>query len=229
MNNKLFLKESVEDFKAWRKANFTEEEIVLNIVDDVSYPEWEKLQSFFSDLITKNEISQLDYEDKVNLLYLAARGWDCGGFFYELSEQKPISSCGDLTDKDFIEIGKVAISLTGIEFQDAKSQIAICFRKLDYLSEEIETILLSLYNENDEYIKRQSLFSLAKLGYKNINELIDKSWLIDNEWHKIGCLQTIDTYLKDELMLKKFISEVSNDKRKDLREYVKQLTTQNNC
>ncbi len=130
MTNKATLAFYVDDFKKWRRENYTDEQIAKNAVDEPSYPKWNNLGNFFGQLIDTNQISLLDKEDKINLLYLIARDWDTAYLLSDLSENKPISSRGNLTDEDFIDLAKVAVTLTDMEYEDAKSQIALCFRKL---------------------------------------------------------------------------------------------------
>ena len=229
MTTKATLKFYVEDFKKWRQENYKNEQIVINATNDVSYSSWDELVNFFGQLLDTKQISLLDKDDKVNLLYLIARGWDNGAFLYELSDQRPISTCGDLSDEDFIELARVAVTLVGKEYDDAKSQIANCFRKLDYLTPEIEGILLKLYGSKEEYIKRQALISLAKLGYKDIISLVEKSWTIGDEWHKIACLNVLDKYVDNKELMNGYLSEAVNSKQKDLSECASELKTKNNC
>lgn len=218
----------VDHFKQWRQQNYTDQQITINATDDPSYPKWNELTNFFSQLLNTKKIALLDKEDKVNLLYLIARGFDCASFLSELNESRPISTYGDLTDKDFISLAEIATTLTGTEYDDAKSSIAMCFRKFDYSTLEIETILLKLYADKNEYTKRMALFALAKLGYKNTTTLVEKSWTIDDEWHKMGCLHVLNEYVKDKFLFEKYLTEAESDKRQHLSGYVQQLRIKNN-
>jgi len=143
-------------------------------------------------------------------------------------ENRPISTCGDLTDEDFIEITKVSTFLVGVEYDDGKASIAMCFRKFGYLTPEIDSVLPYLYADDNEYTKRQALFSLAKLGYKDITALVKKSWLIDDEWHKIGRLIILDEYLKDKTRLINYLKNAEKYGGADLTELVQQLKKKNN-
>jgi hypothetical protein len=219
----------VNDFKSWRRENYIEKQIANDLTDDPSYPRWIDLESYFTHLLDTKQISLLDQEDKVNLLYLFARGWDNGSFLNELSESRPISGHGNLTDEDFIRLADTATTLNGTEYDDGKASIAMCFRKFEYLTPEIETILLKLYADTYEYTKRMSLFALAKLGYKDIVSLVEKSWTINDEWHKMGCLHVLDEYVSDKVLLCKYLAELTSDSRQHLADYVQQLKTKNNC
>ena len=228
MTPKVTLQRYVDEFRKWRTDNYSETEVLENQTDDVSFPDWINIQDFFTELLQFGPISNLDRDAKINLLYLTARGWDCGGLLYD-SEKMPISSCGDLSEHDFIDLAKVALTVDGPEYRDAKWLIAYCFGKLSNLSLEIENILLTFYNEEDEYIKRMALFSLAKLSYPGLKVIIKKSWEIDDEWHKIGCLSVLDKYVADKNLLETYLREIEDDQRPDLREYVLALKNKNNC
>lgn len=229
MTTKATLSFYVDDIKRWRRSIYTDEEIATNATNDVSYPKWEELENFFSHLLDTKEISQLDKEDKINLLYLFARGWDNAVFLNELTEGRPISSRGNLTDEDFIKIADAATTVTGTDYDDAKASVAMCFRKFEHLILEIENILLKLYADTNEYTKRMALFALAKLGYKDTVTLVERSWTIDDEWHKIGCLHVLAEYLSDSTLLCKYLAEPISEGRQHLADYVQQLKTKNNC
>jgi hypothetical protein len=219
----------VDDFKKWRQENYSEQQISINATDDPSYPKWDDLESYFSHLLDTRQFSQLDKEDKINLLYLISRGFDNAAFLSELTENRPISTRGDLTDEDFIELAKISTFLVGAEYDDGKASIAMCFRKFEYLTPEIESILLNLYADDNEYTKRQALFALAKLSYKGTIALVEKSWSIDDEWHKIGCLSVLDEYINDKTQLTNYLKNAANYGGQDLAEHVQQLRRKNNC
>jgi hypothetical protein len=115
---------------------------------------WNELEDFFSHLLHTKQISQLDEEDRINVIHLFVRGWDNAAFLNELTEDRPISTQGNLTDEDFIKLADTATTVSGTEYDDAKSSIALCFRKFEYLTPEVENILLKLYADINEYTKR---------------------------------------------------------------------------
>jgi hypothetical protein len=101
-------------------------------------------------LLHTKQISQLDEEDRINVIHLFVRGWDNAAFLNELTEDRPISTQGNLTDEDFIKLADTATTVSGAEYDDAKSSIALCFRKFEYLTPEVENILLKLYADINE-------------------------------------------------------------------------------
>lgn len=169
------LKKLVSKFRKWLSDNYSQEKIKKNLVDDAGYPDWREIESYFSEMLANKWLSTLDKEDKINLLYLIARNWDIGSMVGWLSPTKSLSNCGQLEEKDFIDLAKIVAELNRSEFDDAKCQFASSFKKFDELTPEIEKILLMIYETGNEYSKRISLESLAKLGYSDIKKLLKKS------------------------------------------------------
>lgn len=220
-DHKAILKNFVSLFKKWLSANYSPQEIHDWQINDASYPEWKPIEDHFTTLLAAKQINQLDDEDLANLLYLIARHWDIGRMIAWLSRAPALSNIGDLTAEDFIILAKAASRLYGPEYNDAKSQFAACFeKKFDTLTPEIENILLDLYHSNEEYTKRLSLLALAKLGYPAIRVLLKQSWeTVDEQYHKMGCLQAIDEYVKDPVLLNEYLALAETETGDELKKY----------
>ena len=147
---KLMLQTQVDNFKNWWNENYTLSEIKELGTDDPGYPDWGIIEDYFEELLKNNLIKELDKEDQINLLWLIARNWDIGRMIGWLSEKKPLSNLGDLTEENFIMLSKTLIKLDNTEFDDAKSQFASSFKKFKELTPEIEIILLAYFNDNHE-------------------------------------------------------------------------------
>lgn len=204
---KVVLENQVSSFKKWWSENYTIEEIKELRTDDPGYPDWDEIENYFEELLKNNLIKGLDEEDQINLLWLIARNWDIGRMIGWLYENNPLSNLGNLSERDFIMLAKTLVKLDNPEFNDVKSQFASSFKKLKKLTPEIEKILLDYFNDINEYTKRNSLYSLGKLGYPNLMNLIENSWeLIDEEYYKIGCLKMIDTYVNNKEIMNKYLN-----------------------
>ncbi|MGN7722382.1 hypothetical protein [Chitinophaga sp. 22620] len=224
-DHKTILKNFVSSFKEWLSANYSPQEIHDLQINDASYPEWKPIEDYFSALLAARQIDQLDDEDLENLLYLIARHWDIGRMIAWLSRAPALSNLGDLSPGDFMILAKAVTKLNGPEYNDAKSQFAACFeKKFDALTPETEDILLNLYHSGDEYTKRLSLLALAKLGYPAIRALLEQSWkTVDEQYHKIGCLQAIDEYVKDPVLLNQYLALAATEPGDELKKYVNWL------
>lgn len=225
--NKEKLKHLVSDFRKWLSGIYTTEEIDALRMDDTSYPKWDEIEHFFSETLAQKRIPGFDQEDKTNLLYLIARNWDIGNMIAWLSNGPQLSNVGDLSEEDFIVLAETAVTLDGTEFADAKSQMASSFKKFGTLTDEVKTILLKFYNDKDEYTKRHALMTLGKLGYAGIRELVHQSWQMDDENHKLGCLDVV-YYLNDPELMKEYLLLADKAEGEHLKEYAKKLRKHNN-
>lgn len=197
-NIKLKLKELVSDFRKWFSENYSQQDIEVLLFDDAGYPYWGDVEGFYTELLDKDLIKNLDEEDQGNLLYLIARNWDHGRMIAWLSTGNQLSNHGHLEVNNFINLSKTLSKLDEVEFDDAKSQFASSFKKIGSLTKEIEEILLAFYNDQNEYTKRLALISLGELGYANIKKLIKISWeTVPEEHHKMGCLYIVHEVLND--------------------------------
>jgi hypothetical protein len=221
-DHKTTLRNFVSAFKEWLSANHSPQEIEDLQIDDTSYPEWRPIENYFSALLAARQIHQLDDEDMAHLLYLIARHWDIGRMIAWLSNAPALSNLGDLQAGDFMILANALSKLTGSEYNDAKYQFAACFEKKIYaLTPEIENILLDLYHSNDEYTQRLSLLALAKLGYPAIRVLLKQSWeTVEEQYHKMSCLQAIDEYVKDPVLLKEYLTLAATEPGDELKKYV---------
>jgi hypothetical protein len=201
------LAELAAKFRKWLADNYSEEQIQTLHTDDPAYPEWEEIESYFSELLNSDKISSLSPQAQTNLLYLIARNLDSGQMIDWFHDTPQLSYLGNLKQADFIMLATTLLKLEHIEFDDAKGQIAACFKKFTELTKEKEELLLSYYHNPNEFTKRQALISLGKLGYADIRNLIQLSWnTVDSEYHKMSCLWVIDTYLNDAELMKKYLS-----------------------
>ena len=221
-DHKTILRDFAGAFREWRAANHSPQEIRDEQTDDAGYPEWRPVEEYFSALLRAGQISRLDEEDLSHLIYLIARHWDVGRMIAWLSRAPALSNLGDLQVSDFMILARAASRLKGPDYDDAGCQFAACFeKKFDTLTPEIAAILLDLYQRNDEYTKRLSLLALAKLGYPGIRELLRQSWeTVDEQYHKIGCLQAIDEYVKDPRLLDEYLALAATETGDELKKYV---------
>lgn len=228
-STKTILKEQVKAFRNWWAENYTLEAIKELLTDDPGYPNWLEIEIFFGKLIENKEFVDLDEEDQINLLWLIARNWDLGNMIAWLTKGSQLSLMGKMQKTDFVMLSKTLLKLNHPEFNDAKSQIVFSFQKFEKLTPEIETILLKFYEDEDEYTKRLSLMTLGKLGYHDIKNLINQSWrIIDDEHYKIGCLWVINENIKDNELMKNYLSLADKEKGEYLKEYVIQLRLNKN-
>ncbi|NGX09291.1 hypothetical protein UI24_19780 [Mycobacteroides franklinii] len=192
--------------------------------NEIGYPEWKHVEDHFSELLTIGGLRRLDHDELTALLYLIARSWDMGRMIAWLSNTPTLSNLGDLEREDFLILARLAATIEGTEYDDARYQFAASFRKLGPLDAETEPVLLSFYDSTDEYTKRQALISLAHGRYADIRDLIDLSWRsVDEEHHRIGCLECLSEYVGDEALLREYLDKARDLPGRYLRDYVAHL------
>ena len=141
---KVTLQNQVNNFKKWWRECYSQEEIDALRTDDPGYPDWDTIHDFYEKLLKEDLIKNLDKEDQTNLLWLIARNWDIGCMIAWLSENYPLSHCGNLKVDDFMMLAETLTEIDNPEFNDAKSQFVITFKKFNSLTPEIERILFKL-------------------------------------------------------------------------------------
>lgn len=221
------LQDLVSNFRKWLSENYSQQNIEELLFDDAGYPDWDKIEDFYSELLEKDLIKNLDKEDEENLLYLISRNWDRGRMIAWLSTGVQLSNLGHLKKNDFINLSKTLSKIGKVEFDDAKSQFVSSFKKISSLTKEIEEILLVFYNDKNEYTKRLALITLGELGYSDIKKIIKNSWeVIDDEYHKIGCLYVIYEILDDEELLIHYLFLSQNEQGENLKNYISEIIKQ---
>lgn len=213
------LKFAVEHFKEWVNANHSDLQIEEGNVDDCGYPEWHKLEDLCERIFTGLIFSELETLDKERIIFIIGRQWDLGrvlNWFNKGTEE--IGHLG-MTKEQLFELSKIAV--TGDD-SDAKGQLAASLFKAGDTQGLIE-VLLKFHADSDEYVRRQALSSLEKIGYTRIGDLIIESWKYNQEFERIMCLnlmadsnhEKFETCLKEALLdereyLKKRAVELKN-------------------
>ncbi|MFD6196159.1 hypothetical protein ACFWE3_05585 [Mycobacteriaceae bacterium NPDC060252] len=192
--------------------------------NEIGYPEWKHIEERFSELLATGGIGRLDQNELTALLYLIARSWDMSRMIAWLSNTPTLSNLGELEQEDFLILARLASTVQGTEYDDARYQFAASIRKLGALNAETESLLLAFYDSTDEYTKRLALISLAQGGYPDIRALIEESWTsIEEEHHKIGCLQCLSEYVGDETLLREYLDKAGDLPGRYLRDYAEHL------
>jgi hypothetical protein len=214
----------VAAYRSWLATRWTPAEIAECAFDDAGYPHWRAIEAYFQAILRTDALTTLSHEDQADLIYLIARNWDIGSMTAWLSNQPNLSNLGQLKKGDLLKLARTALRLPGREYWDARSQFAKLLGKLT-LTPEVEELLLGFYEAPEEYTKRIALLSLGKLGYPNIRALLERSWEIEEEHHRIGCLALIHDHIRDEALLRKYLDLAAGDARPYIARYVAQLNS----
>lgn len=196
------LAQQVAQFKQWQLANYSPADVAAQLADDAGYPGWPAIEALVGELLAAGQLAQLPAAAQRDLLFLIARNWDIGTLLAWLSPGPALSNAGPLTESDFLQLGGTVAELPGAEYDDAKCQVAACCRKLPWLSGEAQQVLLALFNCGHPYAQRQALFSLARLGYPGLRELLPLAWATATEQpeQQLAVLEVIVRHLFDPVL-----------------------------
>ena len=97
---------------------------------------------------------------------------------------------------------------------DAKWQIAEQLAQTATHLPEAESLLIILADDVNEYVRRRALLSLAKIGFRSVEDLADAAWATDDVYQRIAAL----TALRDvrSPRLDAFLERAEADERESL-------------
>ena len=198
----------VQRFKQWASKYSSSERYGEWECD---YPDWIDLYRAVQEfLATYKLIGEWSLESLDLVLYALARDNECQHIANQLRDEYPDA---------LIQLAKLSIKLGE---PDAKWQLAKELGELPLNKAKTETILVELAHDSDEYVRRQSLMSLAKIKSEFTESLVLKSWYQSHEnqeWSRMAalwCLNKIDSPHFEGLRL-----DAEIDSRSYLSEYAK--------
>jgi hypothetical protein len=206
------LKLAVEHFNEWVNANHSSVQIKEGNVDDCGYPEWQKFEDLCEQIFTGSSFNELEISDKKRIIFIIGRQWDLGSILNWFNKgTEEIGQLG-MTKEQLFELSKIAVKE---DDSDAKGQFAASLFKVGNSPDVVE-LLLKFHADQDEYVRRQALGSLQKVGYSKIGNLIIESWKHNEEFERMMCLNMMADLNHDKF--ETCLEEALSDKREHLRE-----------
>lgn len=214
----LELNHEVEKFKTWISQNFSLKQINEGTIDDAGYPEWNEVENLLQRIFEEIDFKSLNDLHLCDIIYIIARNWDVGTVLSWLTEDSKFSQIG-MKEEQFLIIAEYGANSPE---WDARFQIAGLLYRVSS-TKKVKAIELSLkyYEDKVEFVRRRFLSSLFKLGYSKMHDLLEKSWLNNEEYERMFCLD-----LWREINMEKYnfyLNESLNDERAALREYAESL------
>jgi hypothetical protein len=198
----------VANFRKWADAYAIERSGEWECV----YPEWGGLYEAVLEFIAAQPIESWTAEEREVLIYTVARDNEMQHLSREIRSRQP-----DL----LLALAKAAAESSE---PDAKWQIAEELGQLGTKNAEIESLLVHFAHDSDEYVRRRSLKSLARLHSPAVEELALAEWNRPDEyqqWSRMGvlwCLNHIgSTALEEKLR------EAEQDERQYLSAFACQV------
>lgn len=174
MNASDVLQEEVEKFKEWA-AVYPPHQRTGEW--ECGYDHWQSLWAAAIAVLEFLPPSAWTERCRTNLLYAIARD----------NEMECIA--GELVDKPGALLALARLAIDSSEL-DAKWQVAVQLGGLSEPAnkEEAEKLLLSLVEDEDEYVSRRSLLALGRLQSVHAEPLAEKAWLTGHEYQRIAAL-----------------------------------------
>jgi HEAT repeat protein len=120
-----------------------------------------------------------------------------------------------------IALAKAA--LLGGEF-DARWQLADQLGRLDSDRGEVERLLLALVRDEDEYVRRRALKSLARIDSPSAEQLALEAWHRPDEHQEWARMMVLDCLHRIRSPhLEHLLAEAERDERQHLRDFAKRL------
>lgn len=165
-------REEILKFREWAK----EQEQVAEW--ECNYEEWQPIYQGVEEFLGASITQSWTAEETKDLLYILARDWECQIIADHLQNHQPEAA-----------FYLASYSLKGSDW-DARWQLAAV---LGHLSPDarIEPLLLQFVDDEEEYVRRRALQSLARINSKQTEQLTVREWTRDGEnqqWARIGVL-----------------------------------------
>jgi len=203
------LKEEVARFREWTQTYPTEEHFGEWECD---YPDWEPLYRAVLDFVGSIPPAYWTPEEWDGVLYAIARDNEDGYLAESIGEQHPQ-----------IIAPLAAAALEQGEAQ-ARWQFAVELGKSGQLSAPVESLLLRMAGDADEYVRRRALMELARLQSPLTEELALAAWQQPHEnqqWARMAALWSLNRIHSP--LLERLMIEAEADDRSYLSAYALQL------
>ena len=210
------LKYEIEKLQNWSKNLSEIPEPERGGEWEENYNDWGIIYKLFTQFIETESYLTWELEEIKLVLYLIARNNEMEDFIEEIAEQQP-KSLELLANKSF-EFGE----------RDSRWQIAINLEKLP--NKEIAKSLLEKFlKDENEYVRRRALMTIAKFNHPRIEEFCKEAWNREDEWQeyqRIAVLHSLKTANSAEL--KKYFELANEDGRQYLIMNVNKLKENKN-
>lgn len=158
------LESEITKFQAW--ADTLSDDDRLEEAWEGGYREWRTLHRAFAEFVSATSCVHWTTEMIHLLLYALARDEDTG-YLARMIAQNP---------ENLLCLAEHAVK--GVE-PYAKYQLAAAIGRLKLRSPRAESILLQFAHDEDDYVRRWGLMSLANIGSPRVLELVSAAW---NTW-----------------------------------------------
>lgn len=172
------LEREITEFQTW--ADGLSEDDRLTEAWEQGYREWHRLHRAFAEFASVTSCAHWTTEMIHLLLYALARDEDTG-YLARMVAKNP---------ENLLCLAEHAVTAAEPE---AKYQLAAAIGRLKLRSPRAESILLQFAHDEDDYVQRWGLMSLADIESPSVTELVSAAWNTGDEHMRIGVLHALRT------------------------------------
>lgn len=203
------LEAEIADYRAWADASSVPVERQSGEWASL-YPDWHRIYTAFDNFLTVSSWPEWGEATSGLLVYAIARDDENTHLMKSLARKQ----------KDFLHLAEYAVTSSE---RDARWQFAAELGGLDADLPRVEKLLLRYAHDDEEYVRRMALMSLADIGASNLEELaisawnVAEAWDTESEYQRMAVLYTLNKI--DSPQLDAYLALSEADGRRHLAEY----------
>lgn len=179
---------------------------------ECDYESWDSLYEAVLSFVANRPFESWSRNEQQAVLYAIARDNEFQYLVGEICKSHPEVIC-DLT-RTALVVGE----------RDDRWQLAVELANLGRTDPEVEGLLLILAGDDHEYVRRNSLQSLLRIGSPAVEKLAVAEWYRpdeDQEWSRMNALYCLHTLGSPQLQV--LLVHAENDSRQHLRGYAERI------
>ncbi len=175
---------------------------------EIDYCNWPQIGQAFEEFLQKQSFETWNSHTLSDVVYIVARNND-SRFLVSLIAQEP---------QRLIFLAQAAIDSSE---GDAKWQIAGKLGKLNPQEYPVEPLLVKMFQDEDEYVRRQALMALGQMHSPVAEGLVETAWATGHEYQRIAVLQVLHDLNSPQLP--DYLKKAHQDGREYLTKYANRL------
>ncbi len=197
--------EEIALFRAWAAPQLSDGEYSSWEAD---YGRWPQVKSAFGAFLQQRPFQDWDAGTISDLLYIIARDNESPSLAHAIAEEP----------ERLLFLAWAAIEAPE---RDAKWQFAVELGNLDRRKYPAEPMLLALFQDEDEYVRRQALMALGRMRSPLAEGLVSAAWETGDGYQRIAALQVLRDLNSPQLTI--YLDEAEQDSSQYLRAFAARL------
>lgn len=197
------LETEVERFRTWADTNPVPV-AQRSGVWECDYPGWSALYHAFTEFAAATRCRGWNETTAQMVLYALARDNDNSYLIRELAKNPD----------DLLCLAERAVNSTE---SDAKWQIAAELGLLGGRSPQVESLLMRFARDDDAYVRRRAVITLANIGSIHAADLAEELWSTEDEYQRMSALYAL--WKIGSPLLEDHLEQAEADPRPDLAAY----------